>query len=191
MSRSPLIVPHPVSRMWAFSCFFSQWPLSQMPAYSTMTDIRKTRPGTVSMPQFFKQNGYWTAGLVKYSTTQERSWRHSLARKHALKMTNSSCPRHAWSSKQSTARSTNSQTRKNGRKPKASIRETECAKLHPAKEEAVYGMTSTKTAKMPDRSSSGLRTKVTETNPFSFHWDYKNHMFISRPWQIFWSLSIR
>jgi arylsulfatase A-like enzyme len=28
-------------------------------------DIRKTRPGTVSMPQFFKQNGYWTAGVGK------------------------------------------------------------------------------------------------------------------------------
>jgi iduronate 2-sulfatase len=28
-------------------------------------DIRKTRPGTISMPQFFKQNGYWTAGVGK------------------------------------------------------------------------------------------------------------------------------
>ena len=28
-------------------------------------DIRKTRPGTVSMPQFFKENGYWTAGVGK------------------------------------------------------------------------------------------------------------------------------
>ena len=28
-------------------------------------DIRKTRPGTVSMPQFFKQNGYWTASVGK------------------------------------------------------------------------------------------------------------------------------
>ena len=28
-------------------------------------DIRKERPGTVSMPQFFKQNGYWTASTGK------------------------------------------------------------------------------------------------------------------------------
>ena len=28
-------------------------------------DIRQTRPGTVSMPQFFKQNGYWTASVGK------------------------------------------------------------------------------------------------------------------------------
>jgi arylsulfatase A-like enzyme len=28
-------------------------------------DIRKTRPGTISMPQFFKENGYWTAGVGK------------------------------------------------------------------------------------------------------------------------------
>jgi arylsulfatase A-like enzyme len=28
-------------------------------------DVRKTRPGTVSMPQFFKQNGYWTASVGK------------------------------------------------------------------------------------------------------------------------------
>ena len=28
-------------------------------------DIRKTRPGTVSMPQFFKENGYWTASVGK------------------------------------------------------------------------------------------------------------------------------
>ncbi|MBG86337.1 MAG: hypothetical protein CMO80_05485 [Verrucomicrobiales bacterium] len=28
-------------------------------------DIRKTRPGSVSMPQFFKQNGYWTASVGK------------------------------------------------------------------------------------------------------------------------------
>ena len=28
-------------------------------------DIRKERPGTVSMPQFFKKNGYWTASVGK------------------------------------------------------------------------------------------------------------------------------
>lgn len=28
-------------------------------------DIRTTRPGTVSMPQFFKENGYWTASVGK------------------------------------------------------------------------------------------------------------------------------
>ena len=28
-------------------------------------DIRTTRPGTVSLPQFFKENGYWTAGVGK------------------------------------------------------------------------------------------------------------------------------
>jgi iduronate 2-sulfatase len=28
-------------------------------------DIRKTRPGTVSMPRFFKENGYWTASVGK------------------------------------------------------------------------------------------------------------------------------
>ena len=28
-------------------------------------DIRKERPGTVSMPQFFKQNGYWTGSVGK------------------------------------------------------------------------------------------------------------------------------
>ena len=28
-------------------------------------DIRQTRPGTVSMPQYFKQNGYWTASVGK------------------------------------------------------------------------------------------------------------------------------
>lgn len=36
-------------------------------------DIRTTRPGTVSMPQFFKENGYWTAsvGKVFHSTRHE------------------------------------------------------------------------------------------------------------------------
>ena len=36
-------------------------------------DIRKERPGTVTMPQFFKQNGYWTAstGKVFHSTRHE------------------------------------------------------------------------------------------------------------------------
>ena len=28
-------------------------------------DIRKTRPDTISMPQFFKKNGYWTASVGK------------------------------------------------------------------------------------------------------------------------------
>ncbi len=28
-------------------------------------DIRNTRPGTISMPQFFKENGYWTASAGK------------------------------------------------------------------------------------------------------------------------------
>ena len=28
-------------------------------------DIRQTRPGTISMPQFFKQNGYWTGSVGK------------------------------------------------------------------------------------------------------------------------------
>ncbi|MEC9004971.1 MAG: sulfatase [Planctomycetota bacterium] len=28
-------------------------------------DIRKERPGTISMPQFFKKNGYWTASVGK------------------------------------------------------------------------------------------------------------------------------
>ena len=26
-------------------------------------DIREERPGTITMPQFFKENGYWTAGV--------------------------------------------------------------------------------------------------------------------------------
>jgi len=36
-------------------------------------DIRTTRPGTVSMPQFFKQQGYWTGsvGKVFHSTRHE------------------------------------------------------------------------------------------------------------------------
>lgn len=36
-------------------------------------DIRETRPGTVSMPQFFKENGYWTGsvGKVFHSTRHE------------------------------------------------------------------------------------------------------------------------
>jgi iduronate 2-sulfatase len=36
-------------------------------------DIRQTRPGTVSMPQFFKQNGFWTGsvGKVFHSTRHE------------------------------------------------------------------------------------------------------------------------
>ncbi|MEM1444253.1 MAG: sulfatase, partial [Verrucomicrobiota bacterium] len=36
-------------------------------------DIRQTRPGTVSMPQFFKESGYWTAcvGKVFHSTRHE------------------------------------------------------------------------------------------------------------------------
>lgn len=36
-------------------------------------DIRTTRPGTVSMPQFFKEHGYWTAsvGKVFHSTRHE------------------------------------------------------------------------------------------------------------------------
>ena len=29
------------------------------------SDIRETRPGTVSMPQYFKENGYWTAEVGK------------------------------------------------------------------------------------------------------------------------------
>jgi iduronate 2-sulfatase len=29
------------------------------------SDIRKTRPGTVSMPRFFKDHGYWTGGVGK------------------------------------------------------------------------------------------------------------------------------
>jgi len=29
------------------------------------SDIRETRPGTTSMPQFFKENGYWTASVGK------------------------------------------------------------------------------------------------------------------------------
>ena len=46
-------------------------------------DIRKTRPGTVSMPQFFKENGYWTAGVGKVfhntkSDHGEIAWNESL-----------------------------------------------------------------------------------------------------------------
>ena len=37
-------------------------------------DIRETRPNTVSLPQYFKQHGYWTGGVGKLfhtrSTTQ-------------------------------------------------------------------------------------------------------------------------
>ncbi len=32
---------------------------------SNTTFIRETRPGTISLPQLFKQNGYWTAGVGK------------------------------------------------------------------------------------------------------------------------------
>ncbi len=32
---------------------------------NNVADIRKERPGTISMPQFFKKNGYWTASVGK------------------------------------------------------------------------------------------------------------------------------
>ena len=32
---------------------------------SNKADIRKTRPGTITLPQFFKEHGYWTAGVGK------------------------------------------------------------------------------------------------------------------------------
>ncbi|HAW98875.1 MAG TPA: hypothetical protein DCX67_10120 [Opitutae bacterium] len=46
-------------------------------------DIRTTRPGTISMPQFFKENGYWTAGVGKVfhnakSDHGEIAWNESL-----------------------------------------------------------------------------------------------------------------
>ena len=46
-------------------------------------DIRTTRPGTISMPQFFKENGYWTAGVGKVfhnakSNHGEIAWKESL-----------------------------------------------------------------------------------------------------------------
>ena len=46
-------------------------------------DIRKTRPGTISMPQFFKENGYWTAsvGKVFHNTKSDHgdvAWNESL-----------------------------------------------------------------------------------------------------------------
>jgi iduronate 2-sulfatase len=46
-------------------------------------DIRTTRPGTISMPQFFKENGYWTAGVGKVfhnakSNHGEIAWNESL-----------------------------------------------------------------------------------------------------------------
>ena len=46
-------------------------------------DIRQTRPGTVSMPQLFKENGYWTAsvGKVFHSPRHEhgeRAWNEFL-----------------------------------------------------------------------------------------------------------------
>ena len=33
-------------------------------------DIRKTRPGTPSLPQFMKENGYWTGGVGKIFHTE-------------------------------------------------------------------------------------------------------------------------
>ena len=46
-------------------------------------DIRKTRPGTISMPEFFKENGYWTAGVGKVfhntkSDHGEIAWHESI-----------------------------------------------------------------------------------------------------------------
>ena len=46
-------------------------------------DIRTTRPGTISMPQFFKENGYWTAGVGKVfhntkSDHGEIAWNESI-----------------------------------------------------------------------------------------------------------------
>ena len=46
-------------------------------------DIRTTRPGTVSLPQFFKENGYWTAGVGKvfHNTKSDHgviAWHESL-----------------------------------------------------------------------------------------------------------------
>lgn len=29
------------------------------------TDLRRTRPGTITLPEFFKRNGYWTGGVGK------------------------------------------------------------------------------------------------------------------------------
>jgi arylsulfatase A-like enzyme len=43
---------------------------------SNDTDLRKTRPGTITMPRFFRDAGYWTARTGKVF--------HNPATNHAL-----------------------------------------------------------------------------------------------------------
>jgi iduronate 2-sulfatase len=54
-------------------------------------DIRETRPGTVSMPQLFKENGYWTAsvGKIFHSTRHEHG---EVAWDEFLRMKNDELP---------------------------------------------------------------------------------------------------
>lgn len=49
-------------------------------------DIRTTRPGTVSLPQFFKQNGYWTGSVGKvFHSPPPRTRRRRLGSVPALR----------------------------------------------------------------------------------------------------------
>ncbi len=45
-------------------------------------DIRERRPGTVSLPQFFKQNGYWTGSVGKVFHSPKHEWGETAWHEH-------------------------------------------------------------------------------------------------------------
>ncbi|MBK1879005.1 sulfatase [Pelagicoccus mobilis] len=72
---------YPVCNSSRTSFLHSLYPQSSG-VVSNKVDIRETRPGTVSMPQLFKENGYWTAATGKVyhnlkSTPGKDTWDES------------------------------------------------------------------------------------------------------------------
>ena len=59
-------------------------------------DIRNVRPGTKSMPQVFKDNGYWTAGVGKvFHNTKADPGGRSLARSDQVQQRRKPCRKEA------------------------------------------------------------------------------------------------
>ena len=55
-----------VSGLRTFQSILSLWFVSESTGVLNNTlDIRDERPGTITIPQFFKENGYWTASVGK------------------------------------------------------------------------------------------------------------------------------